>query len=231
MEGEAKAGGAPVVLLSVSGLTRLVSEKVLDMLPTLLPATEEVRDSETSEAYDAPLPCLGLAVVLAGLSTYPAWPLLPSSLLLPLVSVPAAEVAISDCWATEEWSPSRSSTLSGLSSSLAHEIALMGLKLMGSLSIMLVVSYGFRGVSSIWWNSRGPNPNVPVPEPLSESKAPHLFSPFLASMTPGSADGTAASVDPSSVASSAEAATVAPPVAAGAAVVVVVGRPPRPPEA
>ena len=57
------------MLLSVSGLTRLVSEKVLDMLPTLLPATDEVRDPETSEAYDAPLPCRGLAVVLAGLST------------------------------------------------------------------------------------------------------------------------------------------------------------------
>lgn len=69
LDGEVKAGGAPAVLLSVSGLTRLVSEKVLDMFPTLLPATDEVRDSETSEAYDAPLPCRGLAAVLAGLST------------------------------------------------------------------------------------------------------------------------------------------------------------------
>lgn len=64
-----KAVGAAAVLLSVSGLTRLVSENVLDMFPTLLPATDEVRESETSEAYDAPLPCRGLAVVLAGLST------------------------------------------------------------------------------------------------------------------------------------------------------------------
>lgn len=64
-----KAVGAGAVLLSVSGLTRLVSEKVLDMFPTLLPATDEVRESETSEVYDAPLPCCGLAVVLAGLST------------------------------------------------------------------------------------------------------------------------------------------------------------------
>lgn len=150
---------------------------------------------------------------------------------------------MSGCCVDEEWSPSRSSTLSGLSSSLAHDIALMGLKLMGSLSIMLVVSYGSRGVSSTWWNSRGPKPNVPVPEPLSESNAPHLFSPFLASMTSGSADGTAASVDPS-VASAAAAADVAavtarPPAGAGPAVVVVVvvvvvvavRPPPRPPEA
>lgn len=127
--------------------------------------------------------------------------------------------------------------LSGLSSSRAHEMALMGLKLMGSLSIILVVSYGSRGVSSTWWNSRGPKPNVPVPEPLSESNAPHLFSPFLASMTSGSADGTAASVDPSvasAAADAAAAAVTARPPEAGAAVVVaaVVARPPpRPPEA
>lgn len=125
--------------------------------------------------------------------------------------------------------------LSGLSSSLAHEIALMGLKLMGSLSIMLVVSYGSRGVSSTWWNSRGPKPNEPVPEPLNESKAPHLFNPFLASMASGSADGTAASVGPS-VASAAAADEVAarPPAAAAVVVVVVVVvvlRPPRPPDA
>lgn len=53
----------------MSGLTRLVSEKVLEILPTLLPATDEVRDPETSDAYDAPLPFRGLAGVLAGLST------------------------------------------------------------------------------------------------------------------------------------------------------------------
>lgn len=120
-------------------------------------------------------------------------------------------------------------------------MALMGLKLMGSLSIMLVVSYGSRGVSSIWWNSRGPKPNVPVPEPLSESNAPHLFSPFLASMTSGSADGTVASVDPSAASGAAApdvAAVTARPPGAGPAVVdvvvvavVVVGPPPRPPEA
>lgn len=103
----------------------------------------------------------------------------------------------------------------------------MGLKLMGSLSIMLVVSYGSRGVSSTWWNSRGPNPNVPVPEPLSESKAPHLFSPFLASMESGSADGTAASVEPSV----ALAVVGARLLSAPAAVDVVVRLPPRPPEA
>lgn len=223
MGGEVRADGTPAVLLSVSGLTRLVSEKVLEILPTLLPATDEVRDSDTSDAYDAPLPWRGLAVVLAGLSTKPTRLLLPSC-LLPLAPAAAlAETAMSDCCAVEEWSPSRSSMLSGLSSSLAHEMALMGLKLMGSLSIMLVVSYGSRGVSSTWWNNRGPNPNVPVPEPLSESKAPHLFSPFLASMASGSADGTAVSVG-TSVAS---AAVEARPSAAVAVEVIV--RPPPPP--
>lgn len=146
-------------------------------------------------------------------------------------------MAMSGCRAAEERSPSRSSTLSGLSSSLAHEMALMGLKLMGSLSIMLVVSYGSRGVSSTWWNSRGPKPNVPVPEPLSESNAPHLFSPFLASMTSGSADGTAASVDPSVASTAAAAAADAdadaarPPAAAVVVVAVVARPPPRPLEA
>lgn len=150
-------------------------------------------------------------------------------------------MAMSGCRAAEEMSPSSSSTLSGLSSSLAHEMALMGLKLMGSLSIMLVVSYGSRGVSSTWWNSRGPKPNVPVPEPLSESNAPHLFSPFLASMTSGSADGTAASVDPSVASTAAAAAADAdadadadaarPPAAAVVVVAVVARPPPRPLEA
>lgn len=124
--------------------------------------------------------------------------------------------------------------LSGLSSSLAHEIALMGLKLMGSLSIMLVVSYGSRGVSSTWWNNRGPNPNVPVPEPLSESKAPHLFSPFLASMASGSADGTAVSVDPAvalaaGAGAGAGAVEARPSAAPLAADEVVAARPPPPP--
>lgn len=36
--------------------TRLVLEKVLDMLPTLLPATDEARDPETSEPQDMPPP-------------------------------------------------------------------------------------------------------------------------------------------------------------------------------
>lgn len=104
----------------------------------------------------------------------------------------------------------------------------MGLKLMGSLSIMFVVSYGFRGVSSTWWNSRGPKPNVPVPEPLSESKAPHLFSPFLASMTPGSAAGTAGSVDPfaASVVAATAPVVVVVAVVLGGAVVLVGLRPP-----
>lgn len=69
---------------------------------------------------------------------------------------------------------------------------------MGSFSINLLVSYGSRGVSSTWWwNSRGPKPKVPVPEPLKESKAPHLFSPFLTSMDSGSTVGTGGSMGPS----------------------------------
>lgn len=57
------------MVLSASGLMRLVSEKVLEMLPTLLPATDEVRDSETSEPYEPPPPGRGLAGMLPGLST------------------------------------------------------------------------------------------------------------------------------------------------------------------
>lgn len=76
-------------------------------------------------------------------------------------------------------------------------MASSGLKLMGSFSSSLLVSYGSRGVSSTWWwNSRGPKPKVPVPEPLKESKAPHLFSPFFASMDSGSTVGTGGSMDP-----------------------------------
>lgn len=46
----------------LSGVTRLVFEKVLDMLPTLLPATDEALDPETSEP-------MRLLAGLAGLAT------------------------------------------------------------------------------------------------------------------------------------------------------------------